>query len=522
MTRSLTLMLLLAAGAAFLLRWPYLNHRPMHNDEAVNAVKFGQLWNHKGYKYDPNEHHGPSLFYTSLALERLTAAPDLDRFTDARLRFVTVSFGLALLLLLPLVLDGLGRNGVIWTAIFTATSPALVFYSRYFIHEMLLVFFTFLTLVGAWRYWRSRKIGWVLLAGAGLGLMAATKETFVITLAAAALAIGLNQVWNRVLDASGPPVKATPLNTWHLVAALATSVAIALLLFSSFFTNPSGPIDSIRTYLPWVHRAAGESPHIHPWYFYLRRLLFFQVGTGPLWTEATILFLTIIGAIAGFRSRRLAGANASFVRFLTLYTFLLTAFYSLLAYKTPWCLLSFWHGAILLAGIGAAVLIRTARNSSWRSGVIALLAVGAAHLAWQSWRANVTYATDTRNPYVYSQTSPDVFRLVSQLESLASADLRGHDLTIKVMAPEEDYWPLPWYLRRFERAGWWDHLPEDPFAPVMVVSAKLHAALDEKKTHLMVGYFQLRPQVFLELYVQLDLWQEWLAKRPKPGGPASE
>jgi len=54
-----------------------------------------------------------------------------------------------------------------------------------------------------------------------------------------------------------------------------------------------------------------------------------------------------------------------------------------------------------------------------------------------------------------------------------------------------------------------------PFAPIMIVSAGLRAALDEKKTHLMVGYYQLRPQTFLELYVRLDLWQEWLAHRPK-------
>jgi hypothetical protein len=48
----------------------------------------------------------------------------------------------------------------------------------------------------------------------------------------------------------------------------------------------------------------------------------------------------------------------------------------------------------------------------------------------------------------------------------------------------------------------------------MIVSASLHAGLDEKKTHVMVGYFQLRPQVFLELYVELKLWQAYLAKNP--------
>ncbi len=522
MTRSLTLVLLLVAGAALALRWPSLDQRPMHNDEAVNAIKFGQLWNHEGYRYDPNEHHGPSLFYATFALERLSAAPDLDHYTDARLRFVTVLFGLGLLLLLPLVSDGLGRQGVIWAAVFTATSPALVFYSRYFIHEMLLVFFTFLATVGGWRYWRTRGIGWILLAGAGLGLMAATKETFVITLAAGTLAIGLNQVWNRVLDASVPPVKAAPLDRWHIAAALGACLIIALVLFSSFFSNPNGPVDSIRTYLPWAHRAAGDSPHIYPWYFYLQRLLFFHTGNGPVWTEAVILFLAIIGAIAGFRRKRLAGANASFVRFLALYTFGLTAFYSLIAYKTPWCLLSFWHGAILLAGVGAAVLIRTARTGAVRIAVRGLLLAGAAHLAWQAWRADTTYAADPRNPYVYAQTSPDILNLVKQIEGLATVDPRGHKLLIKVMASEGDYWPLPWYLRDFEQAGWWDRVPADPFAPIMVVSAKLQASLDEKRSHLMVGYFQLRPQVFFELYVELDLWKEWLSHRRNPSLPTSE
>ncbi len=520
MTRSLTLVLLLATGAALALRWPDLDRRPMHNDEAVNAIKFGQLWNHQGYKYDPNEHHGPSLFYATLGLERLTAAPDLDHFTDARLRFVTVLFGLALMFLLPLFVDGLGRNGVIWAGLLTATSPALVFYSRYFIHEMLLVFFTFLALAGGWRYWRTRKIGWIILAGAAFGLMGATKETFVITAAAAVLALGLNQVWNRVLDASGPPVKAERLNPWHLAAAVGTGLFVALLLFSSFFTNASGPLDSIRTYLPWANRAAGDSPHIHPWYFYLQRLLFFQVSTGPIWTEALIVCLAIIGAIAGFRRRRLSGANASLVRFLAIYTFLLTAFYSLLAYKTPWCLLSFWHGAILLAGVGAAVLIRTARNRAWRMAVTGVLLGGTGHLACQAWRADTTYAADQRNPYVYAQTSTDIFKLISQVEGLALVDSRGHKLVVKVIAPEGDYWPLPWYLRRFQQAGWWDHVPEDPFAPIMVVSAKLHAALDEKKPHLMIGYFQLRPQLFFELYVQADLWREWLARHPATGEPS--
>lgn len=48
----------------------------------------------------------------------------------------------------------------------------------------------------------------------------------------------------------------------------------------------------------------------------------------------------------------------------------------------------------------------------------------------------------------------------------------------------------------------------------MIVSAKLNAGLDENKTHVMVGYFQLRPQDFFELYVEVNLWRDYLARNP--------
>ena len=59
--------------------------------------------------------------------------------------------------------------------------------------------------------------------------------------------------------------------------------------------------------------------------------------------------------------------------------------------------------------------------------------------------------------------------------------------------------------------------PSQPLAPIMIVSSRLHAAFDERpeKTHLMAGYFQLRPRVFVELYVAIDLWTEYVKTLPK-------
>jgi predicted membrane-bound mannosyltransferase len=316
------------------------------------------------------------------------------------------------------------------------------------------------------------------------------------------------------VDAAAPPASPRRLSLKHLAAAVAVWLGVALLLFTSFFTNAAGLLDSVSTYLPWLNRAGGDSPHIHPWYFYLHRLIFFHVAKGPCWSEALLLVLAVVGARAAFVRQGLGDASASFVRFLTLYTLALTAAYSLISYKTPWCLMGFWQGTILLAGVGAAWLIRRARQRVLRFALDVLLLAGAGHLTWQAWLANTTYAADRSNPYVYAQTSPDLLNLVQKVEALAQLHPEGNQMLVKVIARDGDYWPLPWYLRNLKKVGWWDQLPADPYAPVMIVSAELRAGLDEKKTHLMIGYFQIRPQVFLELYVDLKLWQAWLAKNP--------
>ena len=190
------------------------------------------------------------------------------------------------------------------------------------------------------------------------------------------------------------------------------------------------------------------------------------------------------------------------MRFLAIYSFGVLAAYSLISYKTPWCLLNFWHGFILLAGVGAAVLLRVARFQWARLAAGILLTAGASQLAAQAWQASFTYNTDRGNPYVFAHTSSGLLDTVRKINALALASPDGQNTLIKVMAPADDYWPLPWYLRGFKNVGFYHELPPDPYAPIMIVSARFGAGLDEKKTHVMNGYFELRPQVLFELYVR--------------------
>jgi uncharacterized protein (TIGR03663 family) len=510
MNRWSVLAVLITIAGAFFLRAPRLATRPLHNDEAVNAVKIAELWQHGRYAYDPDEYHGPALHYAALPLLWLSGARDSGDLDDARLRLTPVVFGIGLILLLLLFSDGLGRQALAWAAVFTAVSPAMVFYSRYFIHEMLLVFFTALTLGAGWRYSQKPSVRWAALAGAGAGLMFATKETFVISLGAAGLA-GIATAW-RTKPAGAGIRNLLRVNGRHVAIMLGTAFLIWLLFFSSFFTHFTGLPDSFRTYLPWLKRAGGHSPHIHPWNFYLQRLAWFHPAKGPAWSEGLILVLAAFGAVAS-----LGWKKSPLLRFLALYTLILTAAYSTISYKTPWCLLNFLFGMILLAGVGAAALVELCRTQAAKAVAIAVLAGLTLQLTWQAWRASFVYPTDRRNPYVYAQTLPGILSLVERADGIARVAPAGYDTIVKVIAPDSDYWPLPWYLRRFKHPGWYDKLPEDAFAPIVVASSKLDARLDEKsgKKWIMAGLFELRPKVSLELYVEFELWKKYVETLPR-------
>jgi uncharacterized protein (TIGR03663 family) len=515
MNRWLLAGLALMLGVGLGLRAPDLALRPMHNDESVGAMKFRLLYDHNDYKYDPNEFHGPTLPYLTLPAVWLQGGGDFNNFNEATYRGVTVAFGLGLILLLPLLARDLGRAETLWAAAFTAVSPAMVFYSRYYIHEMLLVFFTAWTFICFWRCANSGRAAWAAAGGIGLGLMGATKETFVFAVAAMFLAVETSAAWGRWRD--GGAAVFQPRWKWpRLAAALAAAAATAVVFFSSFFTNAAGPLDALRAYLPSFGRAMGATEHVHPWNFYFQRLFFFHVRGGPFWSEGWIAALAALGFLAALRGRH------PLLQLIAFYTFWLTLIYTLLPYKTSWCLLGFYHGMILLAGAGAALLWRLCGAAWLKAVVAAALAAGLIHLAWQSCLGNFAadskgapYCASPKNPYVYSQTLPDALRLVAEVEDMARVSPQGYGTVLEVVSPES-YWPLPWYLRRFRNPGYWDRIPDQPPAPIMIVSSDLRAALDEgpRGTHVMAGYFELRPGVFLELYVNTNLWAGYVKTLP--------
>ncbi len=529
----------LTAGA-LAARVPRLAQRPMHCDEANQAYKAGWLFDRGEYRYDPHEYHGPTLYW--LTLPSLWLSADSYAASDeSDYRIVAVVFGVGLVLLLLVAAEGLGRGAALVAGIFTAISPAMVFYARYYIQETLLVFFTFAAIACGWRYFRGRSWGWAAAAGASAGLMFATKETWILAAAAMAIGLALSAVWTRLREGTWPAVRPR-LRPAPIVAALVAACLVAVLFYSSFGTHWQGVVDSVAAYATYVKRGTEAGDHTHPWHFYLERLAFYRPARGFFWSEGLIVGLAAVGFLGSLVRRTGQGrGDVGLVRFLGFYTLALTAIYSAIPYKTPWCMLSFVHGMVLLAGVGACGLVRAVPWRPLKAAAALALVAGAVQLGWQSYRLNYVFYTDQqRNPHVYAHTSRNVLDLAGLVEGLAAVSPEGHAMVIH-MVTAENFWPLPWYFRRFnqDRVGYWSDAAEwardvrrGPDPSVVILTDEAREAVD---SGLRAAYrkgmtYNIRPTsverrkagdrptgpLIFSVYVREDLWDRFAASSTSP------
>ena len=492
--------LALAIALAFRLAAPDL--RPMHHDEANQAVKFGALLETGDYQYDRADHHGPTLYYLTLPAAWARGQLTLASLDEQTLRVVPAVFGAALILLLPGLAVGLGRGAMAASALLIALSPVLTYYSRFYIQESLLVFFTVGFLITLGRYVQRPGMAMACWAGVGAGLAYATKETSVIVLPAAVAAAVVARRATR-----GPGAGAR-LRVTHLAAGSGAALAIAFLFYSSFLRHPSGLLDSVRAFSTYVGRGVAAGSHTEPWDYYLR-MLFFSSSGGLVWTEGLVVALALVGLVVVCRP-----SVGFWPKYVALYSVVTAVAFSLIRYKTPWNALPFYIGFVLLAGQGAAALVGRPRSRLVRGLAAVVLLAGAWHLGVQDWRANFRYPADPRNPYVYVQTSPDFLRLVRRIADVAAVHPDKHRMLVKVVAGPYEQWPLPWYLRRMTQIGYWSRAAEAgrlDDVPVIIASQENTGAVSAAVGDNHVSeFYGLRPDVLLTVYIDRTLWSHFL------------
>lgn len=467
---------------------------PFHHDEGINGFFVTNLARMGTWSYDPANYHGPTLFYVALVSEIIFG------LNDTAMRLVPATFGLATVALVLAMRPFIGSVAALAGAAMLAVSPAATYFSRYFIHETLLVFFTLALVVSLLWYLRDGRERFLLLAAASLALLLATKETAFPTMIVLVIALTVSIVYVHLRTRRGGSraelreeigaVFRRLFSPERVVTSALVGMVIYVAFYSSFLGNPEGVLDSFAALAVWTE-TGGETQFQPP-----AQYLNWMLRGDPL--------ILIVGFVGGVVVA--ARGNDRLATFIALWALGITAAYSLISYKVPWIALSMLVPLAITGGIGLRELMRVVMTSRRLQAMGAVaLAGGLAFTTYQSVDLNfVRYDDEFASPYVFVHTTREAVALVNETKRIATVAGTGDQTGIVFSSPE--YWPLPWYYRDYPRAGFFGSVVETSEAMIVFnlnQEAELPATITDR--YVRKGDYTLRPGVELVMYVRSDL-----------------
>lgn len=422
----IVLLILIVLGG---LRFYELGLKPAHHDESINGFFVHQIWQNGWFQYDPSNYHGPLLFYLFAFAERCFGW-GVESF-----RIVTVSFSVAQLLVLWAYFRRRAPGGL-WQLLPLLVSPGFMFFARSGIHESVFVFFMTLFLLGSVEILdaslasKSTAGRWPLPALIwGLWGCLVVKETWILLVVAGVLAYAV--VW-RLNDLEFNLRKiAAQLRgaAGHLVAALVSLV----LLFTGFWQRPRGMIDFFTAFLPWTKTGMDQAGHSKAITYWAEITARHEV---PL-----ALFLAVIFIFGALNFKRLKAGT----QWLFLTAFLHFLFFSIIPYKTPWCVIS-----ILMPCAMAGMSVwsdLSHRGFPFRRSLALLILVLSVVELGPMWELNFVNPTPLGHEYVYVQTDQRMGRLTNYLYAQVKKNPPLREAKFQIGGDET--WPMAWTFSGF-------------------------------------------------------------------------
>lgn len=491
-----SLALVVLVLAAVLRVWS-LDLRPPHFDEGVNGWFADQIQRNGAFRYDPTNYHGPLHFY-ALFLSKTLFGRNLWA-----LRGPVALAGLATvaLLLFPMRRFFPARTCLI-AGLAMAVSPAFVYYHRDAIHETWLVLFLVMAFLGWVGLWQRRARADLWMAVAGVTGMILTKETYAIHLGCALLAWPCAKLWSEAFPSHDPVLERIGELGWREIAlAVASGLAAIVFFYSATFFHFGDLRGLYLTFAAWATTGAENKGHLKTWSYWLGLMAGYE-------------WFSLLGLAASFRY--LLAAADSRLRGLSIYALGVLTAYTIIPYKTPWCVISIAWPFLVLGAAWVAEwmdVASTARGPVWlaRAGAaMVVLALGAAS-GHRAWRLNFHDYANEHEAYVYVQTFENLSNFTDPILDLARQDPKNLHLRGFIVCKSS--YPIPWLLGDFTRVGYYRGQralpPETPdFALVSRNRlAEVQARLDEPYYKEMVqlypgsgnSYAFLRASVFAPL-----------------------
>jgi uncharacterized protein (TIGR03663 family) len=432
----------LIVGLGAFLRFFLLDIKPPHFDEGINGWFVDQMVKSGFYRYDPTNYHGPLHFYILFVAQTL-----LGRNVWA-LRLPVVLASIFSIHLTMKFEPFVGRNVSRLAALAMAVSPGFVFYGRYSIHEVWLLLFSMLFILGLLGLWQRGTVNYLWCAGMGLAGMILTKETYIIHVGCALIAAGMTVI---SLAITRVPDARSARQTWtsiDLMVVVAAGLAAIIFFYSGTFLNWPGVTGLYKTFEAWYKTGSQGAGHDKDWYYWLKLIAEYE--------QPVLLGLVLCLFCQFFK-------NVS-LRFLAIYGVGVLIAYSIVKYKTPWCIISIiWP---LLFTFGALLVLVP---ESLRRFVQVAAAVLLAASLGLSVRLNYFRCTTDTEDYVYVQTYNDVWKLTKPLLRLARSNPTYYQLIGHLIRTST--YPLPWMLGDFTKVGYYEHnnMPDKLDADFLVV-----------------------------------------------------
>ncbi len=439
-----------------------LTERPMHHDESVHGYLAYWIYKYFAYTYDP-AFHGPFIYYITAFAFYL--------FNDSILvaRLVPVTFGVVLIIL-PYFLKRWLGNSYLFLSLLLGISPTFLYFTRFLRNDIFILVFFFITFI-AYMWFREtgeEKYIVIGLIAAAFGFI--TKENAIIY---AFIFISF-MFFNGLREHRAGYIRLC-LNYWRgYLVGLAVFAIIFSVFYSSFFLNPEGlktaVIGSVEHWLK-MHEI---KDHYKPPYYYFG--IFFRY-------EFLIFLMGLVGVLQILQKKE----KNVFPLFVGYWAIMSLLIYGYLSHKVPWLSIHM----LLPFAVGGAYLLKELRLD--RKDVRVAMAVAVAATLVVAIHVNyINYANDDEM-LVYVQTKPEFVQLVGILKKKLEM---GEG--VWVIEPENDYWPLPWYLRNYEVS--FSRYPPDQINTTVVTSYSYEEEILNRINYEPVKvYYELRPGYYMVL-----------------------
>jgi hypothetical protein len=312
---------------------------------------------------------------------------------------------------------------------------------------------------GLFGLWKFGTANYLWCAGMGLTGMILSKETYILHVGCAGIAAVVCYISNyfNELDDSRPAAQ-----TWNyvdLAVVIGTGIALIVFFYSGTFFHWDGVKGLYEAYKPWFKTGSEGHGHEKPWYYWLRLIGRYE------WP----VLAGLVVCLSSIRFKQTA------LRYLAIYGVGTLIAYSIVKYKTPWCIISFVWPFLFIFGAAALITPLIYRRAVYLISAVALTGSFGSCI----WLNYFRCTTDTE-PYVYVQSYNDVYKFTDPILQLAHSDPRAYQLVGHIIRASP--YPLPWMFDDFGRVGYYekDNLPDKVDGDFLLVQEDKIATVEAK------------------------------------------